>query len=157
MIFYCLCWTFKYITVAFICWDKSIITLANKFHICFIKIRKDHIINFPCIGQKANILQSLTSLQETLSLLYLKKKSNEKWGPPKNRLEIIKKMIKPLNITQKVTVVTHYHFKNWSINTIFFQGELKIVYIPEWYSNGIINNYFQNLYHAKALTRTMNK
>ena len=45
-----------------------------------------------------------------VSLIF--KKSNEKWGPPKNRLEIIKKMIKPLNITQKVTVVTHYHFKN---------------------------------------------
>ena len=43
-----------------------------------------------------------------VSLIF--KKSNEKWGPPKNRLEIIKKMIKPLNIIQKVTVVTHYHF-----------------------------------------------
>ena len=45
-----------------------------------------------------------------VSLIFKKKKSNEKWGPPKNRLEIIKKMIKPLNIIQKVTVVTHYHF-----------------------------------------------
>ena len=43
-----------------------------------------------------------------VSLIF--KKLNEKWGPPKNRLEIIKKMIKPLNIIQKVTVVTHYHF-----------------------------------------------
>ena len=31
--------------------------------------------------------------ENIVSLIF--KKSNEKWGPPKNRLEIIKKMIKP--------------------------------------------------------------